>query len=167
MRTIPKITFCFLILTVFSSCKKKKQEEIQPSTQIVEDTTGSTNTFSKLVVNISGMQNSNGKVNFALYNSSSSFNDPTQTYREIFSNAQINSMTVTIDSLPPGDYAFGIFHDENQNNEIDKNWMGIPSEGFAFSNNAMGSFGPPSYTQAKFTIPEKSIITQDINLKFY
>jgi uncharacterized protein (DUF2141 family) len=76
-------------------------------------------------------------------------------------------MTVTIDSLPPGDYAFGIFHDENQNNEIDKNWMGIPSEGFAFSNNAMGSFGPPSYTQAKFTIPEKSIITQDINLKFY
>ena len=150
----------------FSSCKKK-QKEPQNSSLIVADTTSNSNTLSKLVVNINGMKNSNGKVNFALYNSSPSFNDPSQTYREIFSNAQINSMTITIDSLPAGEYAFGIFHDENQNNQIDKNWMGIPSEGFAFSNNAMGSFGPPSYTQAKFTVPEKSIVTQDINLKFY
>ena len=165
MRTILNFTFCFLTIILFSSCKKK-QKEPQNSSQIVEDTS-STNTFSKLVVNINGMKNSNGKVNFALYNSASSFNDPSQTYREIFSNAQINSMTITIDSLPPGDYAFGIFHDENQNNQIDKNWMGIPTEGFAFSNNAMGSFGPPSYTQSKFTVPEKSIVTQDIDLKFY
>ncbi len=166
MRTILNYAFCLLAISMFSSCKKK-QKEINEPTQTVVDTTSSTNTLSKLVVNISGMQNSDGKVSFALYNSSATFNDPSQAFREIFPNAQINSMTISIDSLPAGDYAFGIFHDENNNNQIDKNWMGIPSEGFAFSNNAMGSFGPPSYSQAKFTVPDKSIVTQDINLKFY
>ena len=165
MHTYLKITFCFLVLTAFSSCKKK-QKEPQDSIQTTLDSS-STNTLSKLVVNLSGMKNSNGKVNFALYNSSSAFNDPNQAYREIFVGAIIDNMTLTLDSLPAGEYAFGIFHDENENNEIDKNWMGIPSEGFAFSNNAMGSFGPPSYSQAKFTVPEKSIVTQDINLRFY
>jgi uncharacterized protein (DUF2141 family) len=160
-----KYAFFIVLLIAFSSCKKKQNN---PSTlnNTIEDTT-SASVLSKLVVNVSGMKNSNGKVNFALYNSESSFNQPNQACREIFSNAVTGNMSFVLDSLPAGEYSFAVFHDENSNSQIDQNWLGIPSEGFAFSNNSMGSFGPPSYNQAKFTVAPKSIVTQNISLTFY
>ena len=155
---------CILIST---SCKKKHFEPQPDPIEIIDSTGTDTNSYSKLIVNINGMKNANGKLNFALYNSAASFNDPSQTYKEYFLPVQQGNMTITIDSLPEGDYSFGLFHDENENYQIDKNWLGIPSEGFAFSNNAMGSFGPPSYNQAKFSVPKKSEVTQNITLNFY
>jgi uncharacterized protein (DUF2141 family) len=160
-----KYAFFIVLLIAFSSCKKK-QNNPSALNNTIEDTT-STSVLSKLVVNVSGMKNSNGKVNFALYNSESSFNEPNQAYKEIFANAIEGNMSFVLDSLPAGEYTFAVFHDENSNSEIDQNWLGIPSEGFAFSNNAMGSFGPPSYSQAKFTITSKSIVSQNISLNFY
>jgi uncharacterized protein (DUF2141 family) len=165
MLKIINLAFLVSFLIGFSSCKKK-QNIPQSTNNAIEDTT-STSILSKLVVDVSGMKNSNGKVNFALYNSESSFNEPNQAFKEIFSNAISGSMSFILDSLPAGEYTFAVFHDENNNGQIDQNWLGIPSEGFAFSNNAMGSFGPPSYNQAKFSIPEKSIVNQNISLNFY
>jgi len=55
-------------------------------------------------------------------------------------------------TLPDGTYAIGIFIDVNYNNEMDKNFFGIPKEQYGFSNNAKGSFGPPSFQDASFTV---------------
>ena len=38
-------------------------------------------------------------------------------------------------SLPAGTYAVQVLHDENDNGQIDSNFMGIPVEGYGFSNN--------------------------------
>lgn len=159
-------------LQIFISCKKNNPSPHPSPTPIAQDTTGNgggnnANTFATLTINLSGMQNTNGKVNMALYNNSSSFNDPNLTYRSLFLNCSGSSMTIFLDSLPAGDYAFGIFHDENNNQQIDQNFLGIPTEGFAFSNNAMGNFGPPTWTQAKFTAHTGTAITQNITLNFY
>ena len=54
--------------------------------------------------------------------------------------------------LPDGVYAIGIFVDVNGNNRLDKNFLGIPKEQYGFSNDATGLFGPPSFTDASFTI---------------
>lgn len=69
-------------------------------------------------------------------------------------------ITVVFENLKPGDYAVSVIHDENENGELDANIMGIPKEGFAFGNNAMGTFGPPSFDKAKrsLTKDEKQII---------
>ena len=61
--------------------------------------------------------------------------------------------------LPNGTYAIGIFVDANYNNEMDKNFFGIPKEQYGFSNDAKGSFGPPSFKDASFTV------SSDLNLK--
>lgn len=170
MIKVLKISFFLILAISISSCKKKKIQPQPDSTPIVQDTTGgntSSDTLSKLVINLSGMQNTNGKVNVALFNSSASFNDPNQAYRELFLVCTGSSMTISLDSIIPGDYAFAIFHDENDNQNLDQNLLGIPTEGFAFSNNAMGSFGPPSWTQSKFTILNSSIVSQNIELNFY
>ncbi len=54
--------------------------------------------------------------------------------------------------LSDGEYAISVFHDLNGNQELDKNWMGIPTEPYGFSNNARGKFGPPTYNQCKVKI---------------
>jgi len=74
-------------------------------------------------------------------------------------------VTVIFENLPAGDYAVSVIHDENENGELDSNKMGIPKEGFAFGNNAMGSFGPPSFEKAKITLNGKNIV-QTVNLKY-
>ena len=54
--------------------------------------------------------------------------------------------------IPDGTYAIGIFVDVNYNNKMDRNFLGIPKEQYGFSNNAKGSFGPPSFEDAAFTL---------------
>lgn len=166
-----KSSLLVLLITASSlsvSCKKKNKIPQPDPIENPQDTTGNTiDTLSKVIINLSGMQNTNGKVNVALYNSSSSFNDPNQAYRKLFLNCTGGSMTITLDSLAQGEYAFAIFHDENNNQQIDQNFLSIPTEGFAFSNNAMGTFGPPNWTQSKFSVPASSTVNQTITLNFY
>jgi len=53
-------------------------------------------------------------------------------------------------AIPPGTYALAVIHDENRNGKLDTNWMGIPTEGYGFSNEAKALLGPPSFSAAKF-----------------
>lgn len=52
----------------------------------------------------------------------------------------------------PGTYAVAIYHDENGNKKFDKNFFGIPTEGFGFSNNPKIYFGPPDHDEAAFEV---------------
>ena len=54
--------------------------------------------------------------------------------------------------LPKGTYAIGIFVDANYNNKMDRNFFGVPKEQYGFSNDAKGSFGPPSFKDASFNV---------------
>lgn len=56
-----------------------------------------------------------------------------------------------IDELPSGTYACCVLVDSNFNNQMDFNIAGYPLEDFAFSNQAKGNFGPPSFEAASFT----------------
>jgi len=52
--------------------------------------------------------------------------------------------------LPPGIYAVSVIHDANDNKKLDTNFLGVPREGYGFSNNAKGTFGPPPFKRAAF-----------------
>jgi uncharacterized protein (DUF2141 family) len=62
--------------------------------------------------------------------------------------------TCLFEDVPPGEYAVAVFHDENGNNDLDRNFLGIPSEGTGASNDARGFMGPPPYDGARFQFPE-------------
>jgi uncharacterized protein (DUF2141 family) len=51
-----------------------------------------------------------------------------------------------------GQYAIRYFHDENSDEEMDSNFLGIPKEGFGFSNDAMGKFGPKDFSEWLFEV---------------
>lgn len=79
--------------------------------------------------------------------------------------ASNGDVTVVFEGLAPGNYAISIIHDENDNGELDSNMMGIPKEGFAFGNNAMGMFGPPDFDKAKISVNGQKV-KQEITLKY-
>jgi uncharacterized protein (DUF2141 family) len=70
-----------------------------------------------------------------------------------------NRCIIVIENLKQGKYAFRFFHDENMNEKLDVNWMGIPKEGFGFSNNPSMTFGPPSFDKTIFELKESTVIT--------
>jgi uncharacterized protein (DUF2141 family) len=53
--------------------------------------------------------------------------------------------------VPAGRWAVMAYHDENGNGRLDKNVLGVPTEGTAFSRDAKGHFGPPSFNDAAFS----------------
>ena len=60
--------------------------------------------------------------------------------------------TVRLDGLEPGRYAVKSFHDVNGDGRMGMNPFGIPTEPFAFSNNAQGHMGPARWDDAAFTV---------------
>ena len=121
-----------------------------------------------LTISVSGIKSIKGKINIALYNSESTFNDPDKAFKEFFLDFDKKPKTsFKLENIPPGEYAFALFHDENENYELDTNFLGIPQEGFAFSNNAMGNFSPPSYEDAKFTLKPNTYKSFEIELIHY
>jgi len=76
-----------------------------------------------------------------------------------------NEVTVVFENLEPGDYALSVVHDENENGKLDSNALGIPKEGFAFGNNAIGKFGPPTFEKAKMKVEGKNV-TWLISMKY-
>lgn len=53
--------------------------------------------------------------------------------------------------IPAGTYAIGVYVDENENEKLDTNFLGIPKEQYGFSNNAK-AFGIPKFEAASFVI---------------
>lgn len=54
------------------------------------------------------------------------------------------------EGVPPGRYAASAYHDENDNGDLDRNFIGLPSEDFCFSSGARAGLGPPSFSDADF-----------------
>ena len=54
------------------------------------------------------------------------------------------------EDIPPGTYALAVVHDENMNGKLDTSWLGIPKEGYGFSNDVKAVRGAPSFSDATF-----------------
>ena len=57
--------------------------------------------------------------------------------------------------IPYGEYVVATYHDRNENEILDSNFLGIPKEAFGFSNRARGIVGPPDYEESKFMFNQK------------
>lgn len=61
-------------------------------------------------------------------------------------------LVLEIPELGAGQYAITLFHDVNDNGQLDMNAMGMPLEGYGFSNN-VGARGRPQFDDARFDLP--------------
>jgi uncharacterized protein (DUF2141 family) len=118
---------------------------------------------SDLTIEILNLKNNLGNIHIALFNSSVGFPYNDAIFSEKETPIKNNKATTIFKNLPTGVYAIAAYHDENDNDEFDQSFLGIPSEDFGFSNGARVFFGPPSFNQAKFFI-QKINETKTINL---
>ncbi|HEX2733963.1 MAG TPA: DUF2141 domain-containing protein [Polyangiaceae bacterium] len=105
-----------------------------------------------LTVNVSELRNSKGNVAVALFDSPSAF--PDQQRALVGKLAKIDGRTASLKfvGLKPGTYAVAVLHDENRNDKMDFNLLGMPLEGYGFSNDAQVMFAPPSFDEAAFRL---------------
>lgn len=75
-------------------------------------------------------------------------------------------MIFNFENLDDGIYAFAVFQDLNDNEKLDTKKFGIPVEPFAFSNNALGKFGPPKFSEADFELKGGKRLTQEVKLLY-
>jgi len=64
----------------------------------------------------------------------------------------------------PGVYAVAVYHDANANGKLDRGTMGLPTEGFGFSNNASTLLGLPSFQSVRIRLVDGS--TTRIGLRY-
>ncbi len=73
-------------------------------------------------------------------------------------------VAITFTDIPNGTYTISVFHDENEDGEINTNFLCIPKESYGASNNAPSNFGPPKWKDAKFEVKNGQTVKQKIRL---
>ncbi len=103
-----------------------------------------------------------GTLVIQVYDSPNAFGDFRDPVKEIRASIQVDEV-YEIDDLPAGSIAVLVYVDENENNLLDKNFIGIPKEPLGISNNYRPK-GPPAFDRAKFSIGEDESASIDIEV---
>lgn len=119
----------------------------------------------KLQVTVTHIKGAKGNIIVGIFDSDENFLKKPVDGKMI--KASGDSVTVVFENLKPGKYAISVLHDANKNEDLDKNKLGIPKEGFGFSNNVIGAMGPPSFERAQFDLaPDQKDLDIDIKMKY-
>jgi len=106
-----------------------------------------------LDLTIDGFKNNTGQVLIYLYDKPGPF--PVGFDKSIASwTIKIkNKQAMTkLENIEDGLYALAVIHDENGDGKLERNFIGVPKEGVAASNNVRGNVGPPSFEKASFKL---------------
>ena len=101
-------------------------------------------------VPVSGLHNNNGNVRCGLYNSAATFPNDGQQFQGVAAPITNQQATCVFNNVPPGTYAVAVFHAEQGETQMRTGLFGQPKEGYGFSRNATGSFGPPAFNAAAY-----------------
>ena len=69
-------------------------------------------------------------------------------------------------NLAPGTYAVAVVHDENGNGRLDRNVLGIPTEGYGVSNNRTYALSSPRWEESKFTVAAQDTVLLRVSLRY-
>lgn len=118
-----------------------------------------------LVVKLSGLRSAKGQVLLCLTSSATRFlkcqDDRAAVARTVGAG---HAQSFDLGRVPSGAYALLIVHDENGNGKLDM-MMGIPREGFGFSNNPAMKPRAPKWEEIRFTMPA-SALKQQVRIRY-
>ena len=106
-------------------------------------------------VTVSGFESEHGQVLIALFLDESGWpNDKGVAFGATVLPIRERQAVAEFKDVPAGAFAISVFHDEDSDHELDTGAFGIPSEHYGFSRGARGSFGPPSFDDARLDLAE-------------
>lgn len=106
-------------------------------------------------VNISGIPSEKGVVQIGLY-SEETFMKASPEYSAT-SKIEGQKASCVFKDVPPGEYAVAVYHDENENQQMDFSSSGMPNEAYGSSNNKPNPFGPPLWSNSKFKVEDQPV----------
>jgi uncharacterized protein (DUF2141 family) len=115
-----------------------------------------------ITVMVVDLRSNDGKVGLTLFDAEEGFpSEPDNAIRKLYIDINNKTAQATFENVPEGKYAIAAYHDEDEDGEIETNWIGIPREGTGSSNNPKGRMGPPRYEDCEFD----TRITKDLVIK--
>lgn len=117
----------------------------------------------ELTVLIDNLRSAQGTLMLALFDSEAAFGKQSEAIDSQRIAVERSPTSATFRNVPPGRYAIQVYHDENGNGVLDKNMLGMPTERYGFSNDAVGRFAAPAFDQAAFEVTADA--TVKINLR--
>ncbi|WP_439100212.1 DUF2141 domain-containing protein [Congregibacter sp.] len=116
----------------------------------------------QLIVDVVGIERMGGAMMVAVFNSPEGWEDslgPVATAKDSVAGPKVR---LVFQDLAPGPYAVKLYHDENANGELDTNMLGIPSEGYGFSNYKR-MLGEPDFEESMFMVDGETTIEITLN----
>jgi len=103
-----------------------------------------------LTIRFEGIDKTGGTVRLAIYNSRADFMVESKAVLYNFRADKNGTLQGAIENLPAGSYGFAVFLDENNNNKLDKNLFGVPTEPYSFSKDPPSKWRLPTWEEVKF-----------------
>lgn len=122
------------------------------SMAIAELTSHPSTTNSELRVLVKGLASDKGRVRFRLFHTEDTYLRQEDAFREEFIETTAQTSAWVVKNIPVQEYAVVIYHDENNNEEFDRSFLGIPQETYGFSNNVRPRLAQPAYADVKFSL---------------
>lgn len=120
----------------------------------------------RLIVNVDGVRSSSGLVAVTLYGDDRKRFLAKRGALYVGRVPARQGRTQVCIHLPkPGVYGLAVYHDADGDRGFDRTGLGLPAEGFGFSNNAPTLFGLPSFSKVRFNVPWSGFATT-VKLKY-
>lgn len=108
--------------------------------------TGSNLAEGQFILFINNIEEGDGLIQVALFNNEDTFlRDGKECYALSLEVEVSGEKIVTLPNFPTGDYAIAVFHDLNQDGELNTNFWGIPTEPYAFSRTPESKWKKPTF----------------------
>jgi uncharacterized protein (DUF2141 family) len=121
--------------------------------------------FGTINAQVVSLRNDRGQVICTLFTPADRFPDHSHKGMTIAVPIENKHATCRFRNEAYGSYAIVAFHDENHDGEFNQNWLGMPKEGFGFSDNP-GTLRKPVFNDAKFTL-DQTIVNVTIKLNYW
>jgi uncharacterized protein (DUF2141 family) len=105
-----------------------------------------------VTVTVDHIESTDGLVYITLWGNQETWLDDKKSLQNIGEPATIGAMTFVLHDVAPGRYAIATFHDANDNGRMDFNFIGYPTEGYAFSQDIRPFLSAPSFESCAFDI---------------
>lgn len=114
---------------------------------------------SDLEITVNGISESSGTVHIALFQDAESFPEYGRQFKGMVVPAKSGEVKCAFRGIKNGKYAIAVFHDKNRNGKLDRNFLGMPTEKYGFSNNARATFSAPSFSDAAFQLSKNTLLS--------
>jgi len=140
MKRWPYLLASVVVIGVTAAAGASARAQPQPDTGVI-------------TIHVTGLINNKGDVVCSLCSSPEGYPGDCK-HRQTVKAAIANQKAACVfPHKAPGDYAATIFHDEDGDGKFKRNLLGIPKEGFGFSNNFRPTVRAPTWDEAKFNFP--------------